>query len=325
MTDSSQSTPAHPPLGHAGIDSLQVAVTKVVVARLLSLGVLPSPRRHLEISATLGERHQLFAFERGDWRVEAIAGAPSDVGLVEVLRRAPDGRMLPQDPPDGTPARSYICRGLDPSTGSHHYHYLQRVSHYSSGQRWDPSLSSPAEVAWRENGSVAWARRFVAGVPTDRGASIPALQSYWLCGALQAVRRATPAPSTPVYSEFYPEGSPAVEVFGHHLVVSYFPDGTGYARRDFSGPRGKLDIDRIHSALLPLDFDPEKRVPGTAFMDQLPDGRWHVQRDMLPENPASPSPWFPSPPPAIRPLPAPVSVHPPQPSLALPAIPRRMK
>lgn len=280
-----------PPISHSGENSLQVAVGKVAVARMQSLGIPTSTRRHLEIAAILRAGQRGFTCEVGEWRLEAFAGISTDIGVVEVLRRVSDGRMLPQDPPDGAPARSYVARGIDPRSTTHPYHYLQRVSHHSMGKRWDPSPSLPAEVTWRENGAVAWTRRFVFGVPTDRGESSPALQSYWPSGRSQTVRWLIPPPESPAYSEFFPDGCPAVEVFGDSLVVSYRPDGTSFRREDFSSPRGRLDISRINSSIISLDFDPEKTTPGPAFLDQYPDGQWRVQRDMLPENPESALPW----------------------------------
>lgn len=286
MEPSRTTPPEVMPPGHAGASSLLVALGKVATSRLLSVGVPVSPRRHLEIAEALDRGRAQYSCSSGHWRVSVELNWHEDRGLVEVAHLGPSGRWNPQDAPDGTPACAFVERGVDPLARHDEYHYLRRTLHQSEGQRWDPSRSVPAEVARREDGSVEWTRRFLRDCPSDRGRDLPALQSYWPSGLPQVARRVSECPSgtpPPVYAEFYPDGTPALEIFSPSLLLARFPDGRVVERKDWKSP-GEATCARVFASATPLDFDAANFSPHLVFLDEFPEGGWRLNRCLHPDD-----------------------------------------
>lgn len=281
------------PLGHAGASSLLLALGKVADSRLSSIGLAPSPRRPLVIAEHLSSRRSThddrgqptYSRTRGQWTVNVEVCERLDWGVVTVSHLGNSGRWCPQDAPDGAPASSFVGRGVDPLARHNSYHYLRRSLHQTMGQRWDPSPSSPAEVAFRADGSIDWSRRFVGDCPTDRAPSRPALQVFWPSGNVRMIRRSSAGPdiaASPVYAEFYPDGTPAVEVFSGSLIRAHFPDGRLVERKDFSSP-AESSCARIWAFSTQLDFDASSAEPNSSFIDQFPDGAWRLHRCLHPD------------------------------------------
>lgn len=296
-----------PPLGHAGPESLLIAAGKVAACRMSSIGLTPSPRRHLELAEALRKGPSNSSGMRGLWKVGIEINDREGWGVVVVSHLLPSGHWMPQDAPDGSPACSFIERGVDPSGLHDEYYYLGRTLHQSAGKRWDPSPSSPAEVSRREDGTIAWTRRFLRDLPADRGEDLPALQCFWSTGFPKVVRRSSvsledSSSSLPIYAEFYPDGTPAVEVFSRFLLRAHFPGGQVVERKNWFHPAVNTCA-RIFASTTAVDFDSFNFSPHSTFLDQFPDGSWRLHKCLHPEKP-SPSRRYPQDP---MPLPRPTS------------------
>lgn len=275
--------------GQWGSGSLEAMVSKVAITRMSSIGFASLMSLKMVSPGSLRAVSGVIAHSLGNWRVEVEGSMGKDRGTVRLLCLSASGEWEEQDATDGSPALTFVERGQDPESRSSSYHYVNRVTHYSMGHRWDQSPSSPSEKAWREDGTIWWTRRFLRGQLSDRGVGSPALRSYWATGNLQLERYASldsspssPSSFAPSYAEFYPNGNPAVEVSSGDKVQGYLPNGSSLGSHVLGNAPG---IAQVFAASTQVDFDPFRRPPYTAFLDVFPDGDWRLHRSLHPPKP----------------------------------------
>lgn len=98
--------------------------------------------------------------------------------------------------------------------------YVERETHYAHGLIWDPGAEVAANVCHYPDGRVKSRRRYQGGRMMGRGDQVPAHESYWPDGVLQAEEygsvnsgRYRDPSAGPSYAEYHPNGKLALEVF----------------------------------------------------------------------------------------------------------------
>ncbi len=117
---------------------------------------------------------------------------------------------------------------------------VTQESHYCNDLEWSPRSNLPAETAYYSNGRVFW-RSWAAGGRDVSREGRPRFESYWLSGAPLSVEFGNTAgrldrdPSDgAAYTEWYPDGSLALEIFAR--------DGRVLKSRDDAGALGRVGI-----------------------------------------------------------------------------------
>ncbi len=148
----------------------------------------------------------------------------SQGGTITTLLKDPlkKGNAWVQDPIFGSPAKTTISAGDSPELPNMEYFYVSRETHYSHGLVWDPNSEKAADMAFFDDGSIKWKRRYQGGKMMGRGDCIPAHESYWPAGILQAEEygsvnhgRFRDPLIGPAYVEYHPNGQKALEVFAY--------------------------------------------------------------------------------------------------------------
>lgn len=94
-----------------------------------------------------------------------------------------------------------------------------RETHFSHGEKWNPSPGKHAEVCFYQGGNVRWRQSFVAGLLRAAG-DLPVYESFWENGTRQVEEygscpggRHRERNNGPAYMEFYPNGAMALCMF----------------------------------------------------------------------------------------------------------------
>ncbi len=275
-------------LAGAETADLNLSIWHLAAKCLVSAGAPFSLARPKKLAAAANNGQYSDTAEWMGWRVEVnINEASSSGSIVCLLFDREYSRWVLQDPPGGAPSLIIVEKGVDPTGCGGKYHYVRRTAHYTMGECWDPSPSIPAEVSWRNDGTVSWIRHYVDGCPADRGEATPALQSFWRNGCPKMFRTAAShlrteddkAPSR--YAEFYPDGRLAVEVSQSGVFRAYFPDGQHHQ----VSPRSLRikECQAILESATPVNFDASMLSPYSVFLDKFPGGSWRVHKCLHPK------------------------------------------
>lgn len=167
-------------------------------------------------------KEDLVANVGGEWKVSLVYHGMEEGGEVGVFAREDrgDGRgevWVAQNLPDGSAAR-ILVDAQSSTEGKVEAAYVCRSSHMFGGLLWDWSMSQPAEVAYYPDGNIHWRHRYQDGHAKAR-AGLPVFENWWKNGELSIVEfgndllgKSRPVEEGPSYSEFYPDGHPAVEI-----------------------------------------------------------------------------------------------------------------
>jgi hypothetical protein len=274
--------------GARGPDSMSVVMGKVASDRLGALGNRGPAHQYLALANRSRSSSEFTIPVSDQWRLHVKTDhAGGTGGCVSVQFRTAAGKWLDQNPPDNSPAKVFVSRGVDPTGLDCNYHFVERVTYLSLGRQWDPDPNTPSEICWSSSGEILWQRRMFDGRPADRSDSLPALESFWPGGSRQLFRYANPealsaadGKNRPFYGEFYPNDTPAVHVFPGGIIRAFLPDGS--TAEDSVVVPPATSISRTMHSSTPVDFDPENLRPYPSFLDEFPDGSHRLHRSLIP-------------------------------------------
>lgn len=177
----------------------------------------------------------------GEWAVGAeFSGAESSV---TIRARSGGGEFVLQDSPS-RPALVQLRAGPPFSAA------VTREAHFSGGTQWSPDAVTPAIRTYYAGGGVCWQARYDGGVGGGSGGRAR-FESFWPDGTPQTIEFGSsktgihrPVPDGPAYSEFYPDGSQALEIYSEKGVIPLDRRGEVMARLWFPGCSDPIAVRR---------------------------------------------------------------------------------
>lgn len=245
-----------------------------------------------------GEAAEVILSVGGDWKIRITGPGGHLVRGVSGVECFERGEL--QDTPDSSPGHVVVGVGAEKRSDASswaHFAYIKQESHYFGGERWDPTSRAAAVTCYHDNGTVRWRAHFRRGILQSPAGGGPCFESFWPSGVTQIQEygsrsqgRYRNSEEGPAYSEFFPNGGVALEIFtrrGSHGrgCASHWSCRTleGKSRR-----ASKQDIQLIRSDRLTLGNGDQTEVLAQAEAGEFdPTGGFEIRHIFrgLPEVP----------------------------------------